>query len=171
MSVQVYIENTQSEVSVTPEMYRLIEQVIATAAEMENLSSGEVSVLLVDDRDMRDYNAQYRGVDRPTDVLSFSMLEGEDGIDEERLSDANSISDSNSLPEEEAPLLLGDILISLPRTVAQAVEYGHSFERELGFLVAHGFLHLLGYDHDTPEAEEEMFSRQENVLARLGLSR
>lgn len=153
MSVQVFVENAQTEVPVGPEMNRLIERVIATAAEQESLASGEVSILLVDDREIQRYNARYRGVDQPTDVLSFSMLEGE------------------SLPSQEIPQLLGDILISMPRAVSQAAEFGHSLERELGFLVVHGFLHLLGYDHDTPEAEQEMFARQERVLARLGLFR
>lgn len=153
MSVQVFVENAQTEVPVVPEMNRLIERVIATAAEQESLASGEVSILLVDDREIQRYNARYRGVDQPTDVLSFSMLEGE------------------SLPSQEIPQLLGDILISMPRAVSQAAEFGHSLERELGFLVVHGFLHLLGYDHDTPEAEQEMFARQERVLARLGLFR
>jgi probable rRNA maturation factor len=153
VSVQVFIENVQTEVPVGPEMHRLIERVIAAAAEQERLSSGEVSILLVDDREIQRYNARYRGVDQPTDVLSFSMLEGD------------------SLPDQGIPILLGDILISMPRAVSQAAEYGHSLERELGFLVVHGFLHLLGYDHDTPEAEREMFARQESVLTRLGLFR
>ncbi|WP_372637734.1 rRNA maturation RNase YbeY, partial [Cohnella sp.] len=67
--------------------------------------------------------------------------------------------------------LLGDIVISVPRAEAQAAEYGHSFERELGFLFVHGFLHLLGYDHGDEEEEKEMFSKQEEVLREAGLVR
>ena len=153
MSVQVYVENDQNEVPVDGDTIRLIESVIAQAAAQEHLTDGEVSVVLIDDATMQGYNAQYRGVNQTTDVLSFSMLEGEDG------------------QPEDGTVLLGDILISMPRARAQAAEYGHSFQRELGFLVAHGFLHLLGYDHDTPEAEQAMFTRQEQVLAALGLTR
>jgi len=162
MSVEVYIENAQTEIPVDEETLHLIRTVIAQAAAMEQVSDGEVSVVLVDDATMQQYNAQYRGVDKTTDVLSFSMLEGEDG-------EAEDENDAGA--QEHMPRLLGDILISMPRVQAQAEEYGHSFRRELGFLVVHGFLHLLGYDHDTPEAEQAMFSRQEQVLASLGLFR
>lgn len=162
MSVEVYIENAQTEIPVDEETLYLIRTVIAQAAAMEQVSDGEVSVVLVDDATMQQYNAQYRGVDKTTDVLSFSMLEGEDG-------EAEDENDAGA--QEPMPRLLGDILISMPRVQAQAEEYGHSFRRELGFLVVHGFLHLLGYDHDTPEAEQAMFSRQEQVLASLGLFR
>jgi len=164
MSVQVYIENDQAQVPVDEEIVGLIERVIAKAAELEHLEDGEVSVVLIDDAAMRSYNAQYRGVDRTTDVLSFSMLEGEDGEPEIEPGDHDEVA-------KPLPRLLGDILISMPRAREQAEDYGHSFQRELGFLVVHGFLHLLGYDHDTPEAEEAMFSRQEEVLTALGLTR
>jgi probable rRNA maturation factor len=101
-------------------------------------------------------------VDRPTDVLSFAMNESGEGemdifLDEEEL--------------DQFPNMLGDIIISVPRAQAQAEEYGHSLERELGFLVVHGFLHLLGYDHGTEAEEREMFGRQEEVLQKIGLTR
>lgn len=165
MSVQVYIENDQTVVPVDDETLALIERVIAKAAELEQVEGGEVSVVLIDDAAMLRYNAQYRGVDRTTDVLSFSMLEGDDG--EPVIGPGEGDGEDGPPP----PRLLGDILISMPRARAQAEEYGHSFQRELGFLVVHGFLHLLGYDHDTPEREQAMFSRQEQVLTALGLTR
>lgn len=115
----------------------------------------EVSVTFVDDAQIHELNRIHRGVDRPTDVLSFSQLEGED---------------MGALPEG-APLPLGDIVISLERCAEQAREYGHSFERELGFLVGHGMLHLLGYDHQTPEDEAVMMAKTEAILGELGLTR
>jgi probable rRNA maturation factor len=72
---------------------------------------------------------------------------------------------------EEFPNMLGDIIISLPKAQEQAEDYGHSLDRELGFLAVHGFLHLLGYDHGSEEEEKEMFSRQEAVLEQIGLTR
>jgi probable rRNA maturation factor len=115
---------------------------------------GEVSVSFVDDEEIHALNRAYRGVDRPTDVLSFALEEGDD------------------FPAPDGTLpVLGDIVISVPTAVRQAAEYGHSVERETGFLLVHGFLHLLGYDHDTEEAEREMFGLQEEVLQGLGLTR
>ncbi|MBN2908536.1 rRNA maturation RNase YbeY [Polycladomyces sp. WAk] len=132
-----------------------IERCLAAGAEIEQLPSAEVSVTLLDNEAIRRLNHEYRDVDRPTDVLSFPLWE----------------------PDEEwettdgEPVPLGDIFISIPRAVEQAAEYGHSFERELGFLAVHGFLHLLGYDHGTEAEEKEMFTRQEEILERVGLKR
>lgn len=120
----------------------------------ENLSEAEVSITFVDDEAIMDLNRDHRGLHKPTDVLSFSQLEGEEMVD---------------LPE--GPVLLGDIVVSLERCVEQAADYGHSFERELGFLVAHGMLHLMGYDHQTPEDEAEMMAKTEEILGGLGLTR
>lgn len=114
-----------------------------------------VSVTLVDNATIHELNREHRNVDRPTDVLSFSQLEGEEMV---------------ALPPGE-PMPLGDLVISLERCQEQSEEYGHSFDRELGFLVSHGTLHLLGYDHQTPEDEAEMMAKSEAVLAELGLAR
>jgi len=117
---------------------------------------GEVSVSFVSDEEIHDLNRDYRAVDRPTDVLSFALQEGED------------------FPEPtdfEADPMLGDIVVSIPTAVRQAEDYGHSIEREVAFLLAHGFLHLLGYDHQSPEEEREMFQIQEEVLEQLGIPR
>lgn len=115
----------------------------------------EVSVTFVDNDTIQELNREHRAKDMPTDVLSFAMLEGEEMAD---------------LPEGE-PLPLGDIIISLERCQEQATDYGHSFERELGFLTAHGMLHLLGYDHQTPAEEAAMMAKTEEILAELGLTR
>jgi len=140
----------------------LLERLLAEAAADEGVDSGVVSLTFTDDEGIRELNRRFRGVDAPTDVLSFPMREaGEEGPE--------ALPAGEAAFEEEEPL--GDIVISLPRALAQAEEYGHSAEREIGFLFVHGLLHLLGYDHDTEEREREMFSRQEAVLAKAGLVR
>jgi probable rRNA maturation factor len=139
-------------------LLQLMEEVLVTASQMEAVT-GEVVVTLVDNERIRELNRDYRGIDRATDVLSFAMNEmGEDELE--------IIFD-----EEEVPNMLGDIIISVPKAMEQANEYGHTLERELGFLVVHGFLHLLGYDHQNEEEEKEMFGKQEAILAQLQLQR
>ncbi|HWE63922.1 MAG TPA: rRNA maturation RNase YbeY [Chloroflexota bacterium] len=118
---------------------------------------GEVSVTLVDDSRIQELNRLYRGIDAPTDVLSFSQLEG-------------TGPQARDLPADY-PVPLGDIVISIPRLRAQAVDYGHSEARELGFLLVHGLLHLLGYDHQTPDDEQEMRAAEEELLAAAHLTR
>lgn len=115
------------------------------------LADAEVSVVLADDAAVHALNREYRGVDRPTDVLSFSQREGE-GAD----------------PNDP---ILGDIVISLDRVAAQAADYGHSFDRELGFLTVHGVLHLLGWDHQQPGEEQRMMAKTEEILGGIGLPR
>lgn len=129
-------------------------RVLTAAARHEGIS-GEVSVSLVSDEEIHDLNRLYRNVDRPTDVLSFAMTEGDDEFPE--------------VESVEEPL--GDIVISVPTCLRQAVEYGHSVERELAFLLVHGFLHLVGYDHQDAEAERTMFGIQDAVLDELGIRR
>lgn len=128
------------------------------AAKMEELEIGtEVSVTFVTNEAIHEINKQYRQKDAPTDVISFALEE---------------VTEGEMVPVGvDMPRVLGDIIISVERTKEQAQEYGHSFERELGFLAVHGFLHLLGYDHMTKEDEEEMFGRQKVILDAFGLSR
>lgn len=159
-ALDIEIINEQTEI-ITTQQLELIERALQAAAELEEVS-GEVVITLVNDARIHEINREYRGVDRPTDVISFAMNESGDDepeiyVDEEEL--------------DEFPNALGDIIISIPRTKEQAEEYGHSFERELGFLTVHGFLHLVGYDHGSPEEEKEMFGRQEEILAKIGLTR
>lgn len=122
----------------------------------------EMSVTFMDNAAIQEINRTYRGKDTPTDVISFAMEdEGEDEVPiifEEEL-------------EFDMPRTLGDIMISIERAQEQAEEYGHSYDRELGFLALHGFLHINGYDHMTPEDEKEMFGLQKEILDAYGLER
>jgi len=115
----------------------------------------EVSLMLVDDQRIHALNLEYRGVDRPTDVLSFALQE-------------ESEEEPDSDYEDD---MLGDIVISAERAREQAAEYGHSFEREIVYLAVHGTLHLLGYDHEEEKDKQEMRSKEEEVMARAGLER
>ncbi len=129
---------------------KLIEKAFQTAARLENLrDEPEVSVSFVDDRAIRALNKQYRGLNEPTDVLSFPQDELPPGL----------------------PQILGDIVISLERADEQAGEYGHRLEREVVYLAVHGLLHLLGYDHETEEGQSIMRAKEEQVLAALDLGR
>jgi probable rRNA maturation factor len=115
-----------------------------------------VSVVLTDDAGIAALNRQFRGIAAPTDVLSFPQLE---------------VAGRVIAVPVDAPLLLGDIVVSLQRAEAQAHEYGHARARELGFLLVHGLLHLLGYDHETPAEAATMQACQEAILHALGLHR
>lgn len=161
MKLDIYMENTQEACAVDDTLQNLIERVIGKALEYEKFEkNAEVSVLLVDDMQIREINGEFRQLDKPTDVLSFPMLDFSGG----RAID--SVGDSYL-----GTVVLGDIVVSLERAKAQAVEYGHSFEREVGFLVCHSVLHLLGYDHETEEERAVMRQKEEAVLALLGLTR
>ena len=191
--------NEQEQLPITEERIALFEKLLEEAARTEGIKDGEVSLSFVDDETIRALNRDYRGVDKATDVLSFPMedpdcdfpdtmeLDGagrdeagrdeavaeetgmEDTDSEESETDDAAMDEAGT--EEAIPRLLGDIVISVPTAVRQSEEYGHSIERELGFLFVHGFLHLIGYDHDTEEAEKEMFARQEAILQKAGLYR
>ena len=156
------VEILQEEIEpIADDLQELLIRCLQEAAAREEVD-GEVVVTLVSNERIHELNREYRGVDRPTDVLSFAMNEaGEEEMD--------IYIDESEI--DEYPNMLGDIVISLPKAKEQAKEYGHSLERELGFLAVHGFLHLLGYDHGTAEEEKEMFSRQEEVLEKIGLKR
>ncbi len=149
--------------SLSEDMKSLLLTCIDTALSMEEFPfDGEISLSITDNEGIRTLNHERRGIDRVTDVLSFPMLEVEDGV---------LIVEDDDISDEDV-VFLGDIVISLPRAKEQAESFGHSLEREMGFLVVHSVLHLLGYDHELGEAEEkEMFAKQEAVLAEIGLCR
>ncbi|MFH6683235.1 rRNA maturation RNase YbeY [Bacillus amyloliquefaciens] len=144
--------------SVSADALQEVEKLLQFAAKKEGVQDqAEVSVTIVTNNEIREINRDYRGKDTPTDVISFALEEeGEDEVE---------------IVGADMPPVLGDIIISADRTKEQAEEYSHSFMRELGFLAVHGFLHLLGYDHMTKEEEEEMFSKQKDLLDEYGLTR
>ena len=118
----------------------------------------EVEALIVDEQTIQEMNRDYRNIDRVTDVLSFPLYENAEQAKED------------ALPQEA--VLLGNMVICLPRAVEQAEEYGHSLQREICFLTVHSVLHLLGYDHELGQREEsEMFQKQRDILENMGVHR
>jgi probable rRNA maturation factor len=138
-------------------MRNLLEKGLSAVLNLcDESDKAEVSLSLVTDDQIRQLNRDYRGIDRPTDVLSFAL-------NEENPQDPQIFGLEDNL--------LGDIVISVERAQCQAVEYGHSFERELLYLAIHGILHLLGYDHETEDERVTMRTKEEEVLDFLGLKR
>lgn len=123
----------------------------AALTNLGGMEDAELSLFLTDDETVHELNRTYRGVDRTTDVLSFSQREGENP----------DLWDN----------LLGDVIISVDQAQRQAAEYGHSMAREVGFLTVHGVLHLLGWDHEESEDERRMMGKTEDILAAIGLTR
>lgn len=126
----------------------------------------EVNLLLTTDEEIQVMNREFREIDRPTDVLSFPMLEYETPGD---LSGVEEMDDAFN--PETGELVLGDIVISKDRVLAQAEQYGHSVKREYAFLIAHSMLHLLGYDHMEEEERKVMEDRQRKIMEKAGILR
>ena len=158
MNLKIYFENEQEKLPVTYKLKMLVREAVEATLDLENYqNTAEVSITFTDNESIHKLNAKYRGVDRPTDVLSFPLFDYE-GTSEEP-------------PVDEMMNMLGDIVISLERAGEQAEEFGHSFEREVAFLTAHSMLHLLGYDHELGEEEDrEMREKQNIVMDMLGLT-
>lgn len=129
----------------------------------------EWNLLITDNGGIRNYNRQYRNIDRETDVLSFPNLDFEKPADFSALADAERKADYYD--PETGEVILGDIILSAEKVFGQAEEYGHSVRREFAFLIAHSMLHLCGYDHMEEAEAKEMEERQESVLKRLGITR
>lgn len=162
MDIAIFDETNRAE----QKHLNLIEQLIISASKKLELGSNfEMSVTIVDNNRIHEINKEYRKIDRPTDVISFAIEDN----DEE---DFEIFFDTLDKEEDfEIPRLLGDIFISIDKAEEQANEFGHSFDREIGFLAVHGFLHLNGYDHQTEEEEHEMFSLQDEILKENDLER
>lgn len=152
----ILVNNIQDKTAVADGQIELIERVAESGLKRYERDESEASIILVDNSYIQELNSQYRGLDQPTDVLSFAMTEG---------------SGMPGQASEGIPELLGDIFISVERARDQAAEYGHSFERELCFLAVHGLLHLLGFDHQTEEETQAMRTAEEEVLAAFELGR
>lgn len=152
--MQVLWSNDQDKLSLPENLEQLIHKVGDSVAAKLNLPvHGEVSIAFVDNEAIAELNLNYRGIAGPTDVLSFALEEGDEFI----------------VPKD-APLMLGDIIISVERAKAQSEEYGHSLEREIAYLLVHGLLHLAGFDHDD-DNEGEMNALNEEIVRELGYLR
>lgn len=143
------------------EYEEIIKKVIEKCFEEEKLIDTKlyISITLTDPKNIRDINKQYRDIDRETDVLSFPMFEKEE-IKQMLLKKEHLVED-----------ILGDIIISIERVQKQAAEYGHSFQRELAYMLVHGFYHLMGYDHIEEKDKEQMRPKEEKILQYLNITR
>ena len=129
-----------------------LRKVIDKALESENVSNAIMNVIIIDNEKIHEINKEYRGIDRPTDVISFALEDDKTFVNTDFR-------------------VLGDIYISIDKVHEQAKIYGHSERRELSFLTVHGVLHLLGYDHMKKEDEVVMFKKQDEILNSLGITR
>ncbi len=156
--LKVYVKNNQTEVKVPVGIRLLIRRCCQAVLTTEKFGrDAEVSVSFVSNKEIRELNKIYRNKDSVTDVLSFPLT-SEDGTVE--------------VNPETGAVQLGDVVISLETAVKQAQNYGHSLEREVGFLTVHSMLHLLGYDHETSQLDQRiMREKEESVLEKLGISR
>lgn len=129
-----------------------LNNVIEYALKHENVNNAIMNVIIIDNEKIHKINKEYRGIDRPTDVISFALEDDKTFVNTDFR-------------------VLGDIYISIDKVHEQATIYGHSFRRELSFLTVHGVLHLLGYDHMEKSDEVIMFGKQEEILNELGITR
>ena len=155
--VKIYFSNRQKQVKLPESLRTNIRKCCEEALAEEQIEEdAEVSVTVVDNTEIKELNREHRDKDSVTDVLSFPL--GEDGVFD--------------VDPDTGRIILGDIVISAPKAMEQAQEYGHSLMRELCFLAAHSMFHLLGYDHEVSAEEEKiMFDKQSRVLEKLGITR
>lgn len=152
------LNNQQEKIPLHPQWEDNLSTIANKCLVLEDVDpSAEISLVFMDDQGIQELNKTYRDKDVPTDVLSFALLE--------------TSEDELVIAEEEEELLLGDIIISLETALKQAEEYGHSIEREIAYLMVHGLLHLLGYDHMNDEEQVVMRKREEELLEAVGLGR
>lgn len=162
-----YVEN-ETEVIFLFDAERLVNQVAEQVLNMENCPyETQINVLITDNEGIRAYNAQYRQIDKETDVLSFPNVDYETPADFEGLEER----EADYFDPDSGELILGDIILSVDKIKEQAESYGHSEKREFAFLVAHSMLHLCGYDHMEKDEAEVMEAKQEAALAQLGITR
>ncbi|SHG91158.1 rRNA maturation RNase YbeY [Tepidibacter thalassicus] len=152
--MKLIIDNRQDEIEVNDNLLDMIKDVINESLKYEGFDEDyEISLSFVNNEEIHKLNKEFRGVDKPTDVLSFPLIE------------------ENDFYIEFGEKALGDIVISMEKALEQSREYNHSFEREVAFLVCHSMFHLMGYDHDTEENTKIMREKEEAVLLKLGIVR
>lgn len=153
----MHVEFIDKENRLTSEQHSLLKNVLVHAYNVEKFTNSvEVAISIVSDEEIQKLNYEYRGKNVPTDVLSFTSYS------------RKSIEEADF---STFPLPIGDIIISFDRAKEQAIEYNHSLDRELAFLAVHGFLHLVGYKHDSEADEKVMFAKQEQILKEFNLER
>ena len=164
----MYIEIVDETGQVSEEIIKQTQDILEFAAQKTGKEKKEMAVTFVTNERSHELNLEYRDTDRPTDVISLEYKPELDiAVDEEDLLDHPELAEML----EDFDAYIGELFISVDKAREQAEEYGHSFEREMGFLAVHGFLHINGYDHYTPEEEAEMFGLQKEILTAYGLTR
>lgn len=155
------------------EYEKTIKKVVDKCFEVENLQNTNlyISITLTNPEEIKTINKQYRNINKATDVLSFPMFEKEELDTMVQDSAKKDQVDDTENDENQVRDILGDIVISIQKVQEQAKEYGHSFERELSYMVVHGFYHLMGYDHMVEDDKKQMRAKEENILAKLNISR
>jgi len=153
--MNVIISNYPEQLTFPQEIIDNVTTAAETVGHLYGVENGEVSITLTNNDYIHQLNKQYRGIDRPTDVLSFALNESE----EPEIDDGPDVN------------ILGDLIISVERAEEQAADYGHSVRREMAFLTVHGMLHLLGYDHMEEADRLEMEAEQRFVMEKLGIPR
>ena len=165
----IYVDNRQNKINITETEIDGLKNVINKALIEEEVTiTCEVSLVFVDNSEIKEINNETRGIDRATDVLSFPMLDYED---KKVFKECYKDFDFDITYKDGNELVLGDIVLSLERAKEQSIEYNHSFQREASYLVVHSVLHLLGYDHMEEEDKRKMRKREEEILNELNISR
>ena len=161
MTNEIYIEDACSTPSIDDDVCKLLNEVVAATLEYENIDIPcYVSITVVEEDEIREINNEHRGIDAVTDVLSFPVVNLTDGS-----------FDDNAGDYFEGRLILGDVVLCSKRAKEQSEEFGHSYQRELGYLTCHSILHLIGYDHEADEEREVMRQKEEAVMDKINLRR
>lgn len=157
--INIVTSNEQEKYEIGEELMLMIEKVISECEDEEGLNfDNEISLTFTDNENIRQINKEYRDIDDKTDVLSFPMYEIED-LEEEKKSKSKNLK------------LLGDIVISMEQADKQAKQFGHSFEREVCYLICHSMFHLMGYDHMTDDEKKIMREKEEKIMTKLNILR
>ena len=165
----LYTENRQEKLEVTEDLINKITEVSKFALKEEGVTEEyQISLLFVDNEEIRQINKETRNIDRETDVLSFPMLDFENG---KVYKDMYIGFEFDETYKDGNELVLGDMVLSLEKAKEQSIEFGHSYEREVCYLVIHSILHLLGYDHMIEEDKVKMRSREEDILKKFNIER
>ncbi|NEU03421.1 rRNA maturation RNase YbeY [Clostridium senegalense] len=165
----ILIDNRQSKIEVTQELENKMKEIIEYSLKEECVNIPyEISIIFVDNEEIKEINNEMRGIDSATDVLSFPMLEFEK---DKYFKDMYVNYEFMPYELNEGRLVLGDMALSLERAKEQSIEYGHSFVREVMYLVVHSILHLLGYDHMEDDDKKVMRKREEEIMRKFNITR